>query len=144
MSVQTFSLPPGKYYIGDPCYVFSSKSWAELIRTDGFDDGPVVFRGRPLWAGHTLHGDGEYLDQFQNSFPVDSGLLGAVPVELIEQPPAEFETDLILDCPGGLIIGYDKTAGTFFFAHHVIYTDFVDYDEEYDEEYDQRDDDIFI
>lgn len=76
--------------------------------------------------------------------PVDSGLLGAVPVELVEQPPAEFETDLILDCPGGLIIGYDKTAGTFFFAHHVIYTDFVDYDEEYDEEYDQRDDDIFI
>ena len=84
-------LAAGTYLIGDPCYAFSNDApgdlWGEWLADAWKDvdpnrvtilDGRV--RGMRIIASSTAHGDGEYADQFDRSYPVDAGLLGAVHV----------------------------------------------------------------
>lgn len=123
-----FTLPPGKYFIGDPCYVFDNPSWDLLQELDGFLDGEIVtLQDRQLWAHSTAHGDGTYPDQNGSEYSVDSGMLGAVPIELIEDPSGE-EHGTMVDAPNGLIVEYDN--GTFWFGAIVIKTDDVDSDDD--------------
>lgn len=90
-----FTLPPGTYFFGDPCYVFPHDSagqecWdrvcnplgdADVLQGNaGTDENPVT-----VVCGSTAYGDGEYLDQCDNSYPVDSGLLGIVNLDQAEK-----------------------------------------------------------
>jgi hypothetical protein len=115
-------LPPGKYYIGDPCYVFNDDTWQRLLDGAPFEGAIVEFDGRQLWGQSTAHGDGVYLDQDGNEFGVDSGVLAAIPIELVDNPAGE-EEGVIIDAPNGLVVEHD--AGTFWLGEHCITTDDV-------------------
>ncbi len=85
-------LPAGKYYIGDPCYVISREDWDSILEATNFfeGDGLFTFRGHKLAVYSTAWGDGLYpgychVDSSLHSFGVDSGLLGAVPEELVSE-----------------------------------------------------------
>lgn len=83
------TLPAGTYYIGDPCYVIPDAEWDGVLQTSGYfghDDHKRggIFQHRGLWyaAYSTRYGDGTYRDGSNRAYPVDSGTIGAVPVEL--------------------------------------------------------------
>ena len=87
------TMPAGKYWIGDPCYVFPHKGpmenkWDELLdKVDFFDtlsygeldDGKIK-----VWAASTAYGDGRYFGSNGTTFPVDAGLIGIVPLETVQ------------------------------------------------------------
>lgn len=79
---------PGKYYVGDPCYVIADARWNEVC-TQLFADGEdkerseITLDGITFWMHCTAHGDGGYTDGDGNEYGVDSGTIGIVPLELI-------------------------------------------------------------
>jgi hypothetical protein len=113
------TLPPGKYYIGDPCYIFDAETWTRIC--DTFINGEIVeIDGVKCWSHGTMHGDGEFQDQNGNTFGIDSGMFAAVPIELINNPAGE-DDGAIIDAPSGLTVEYDQ--GTFWFGSVCITTD---------------------
>ena len=136
-------LPPGRYFIGDPCYVFDNDkdTWDKLLDAGLVDGGLIEFNGHKVWGHSTMWGDGTYKDQNGNEFGVDSGMLGAVPMELIEYPAGE-EHGTMVDAPNGLTVDFER--GTFYLGNIVIKTDDDD-EEEFDGGYDgDPDEDEFI
>ena len=81
------TLPAGKYYIGDCCYVLGDgyeprEIWSEFCN-QFFDDGEdIVIDGHSIVAYSTAYGDGEYSSNVGASFPVDAGLIGCTPAAL--------------------------------------------------------------
>lgn len=106
-------LPKGKYYICDPCYVIPNEEWDAILKEtkyfglltgekdeEGRDiynpkekqGGIFYWKGKALAVFSTDHGDGLYEDEsYGYKFPVDAGMLGAIPVELSDRDPEEFE-----------------------------------------------------
>lgn len=87
--------PKGTYFVGDPCYCFNSKTWDEIGRqTDGFGDDTIMaeLRDFTMWSEGTAYGDGEYTDQFGNHYSVDAGLIGIVPIEIVENKGYDLHT----------------------------------------------------
>ena len=92
----SYSLQPGYYWIGDPCYVLSEENYDELLKSVK-DDGLVLQKGENTSiALYTDHGDGEYdvLSSLYNNrvtflservkLAVDSGLIAITSIELVE------------------------------------------------------------
>ena len=74
----------GKYYVGDPCYIFG-KSWHEVLeKTSYFEDGEGTLYGLAYSGGSTAYGDGCYRDNEGRSYAVDAGLLACMPVALLK------------------------------------------------------------
>lgn len=90
MSNATFILPAGKYWIGDPCYPFpndgpKSDEWERVLEATDFFERPHCDLGEiQVWAGSTTYGDGTYLGTDGNSYPVDAGMLGIMPVSTVD------------------------------------------------------------
>lgn len=145
-------MPAGKYWIGDPCYVFPhdgpmGNKWGELLdEVDFFEtlsygelDGGKI----KVWAASTAYGDGRYIGSNGKAFPVDAGLIGIVPQETIDYlNRVDNDLDYL-----GLFIEFTEPfivrsrSGIFDFGH--IRIDTSDYaDEEYDEEYEEDDEEI--
>lgn len=79
-------LPKGKYYVGDPCYIFN-KSWDEIC-TMLFDEGSNLLTElykKPVFIDSTAYGDGIYYDQFSRKYYVDAGLIGCLPISLLRK-----------------------------------------------------------
>lgn len=74
-------LPKGKYYVGDPCYIFG-ESWSDVLAETDFFDAETL-RGKPVCAGGTAYGDGLYEDNCGREYWVDSGMIGILPVSLL-------------------------------------------------------------
>jgi hypothetical protein len=102
----SFTVEPGVYYIGDPCYAFShtSGSWEILGENSGwFQDSPIAeLKGNHVLGLPTKYGDGSFTCSGQvngefimKDLSVDAGLLGLIPVELAERSEEELE-DLYL------------------------------------------------
>ena len=73
----------GKYYVGDLCYVMSDADWNEVceltIKGNECIDGEFTLKdGRRFAMYGTKFGDGEYRDQYGNSYCVDSGSIGCI------------------------------------------------------------------
>ena len=83
-------MPAGTYYVGDPCYVFD-KEWDDVLASTGClgleleNERHFEYKGRPIGACSTAHGDGTYNDQKMRSYPVDAGIIGAVSIDLIKE-----------------------------------------------------------
>ena len=76
-----FWMEPGEYYIGDPCYVINE--WDDFLGPLWASDyGQFEWKGKQCLGFSTAYGDGLYEDDEGNTYPVDAGLIGAVPVEL--------------------------------------------------------------
>lgn len=110
--VTKVSVPAGKYWLTDPCYLVPEELWMPLLNSCSFFEDPIGTvtdedgKQHHVLAFGTAYGDGEYLDQFGHSFPVDAGLIGLVPVSLAgENNPGyllvEFTEETICTCNGG-------------------------------------------
>ena len=105
------SMPAGKYYIGDLCYVMTDDEWEEFcsITIDGMKciDGEFSLKdGRRFATYGTAYGDGVYHDQYGHSYSVDAGLIGCI---LIDDIRAN-NYDNLLDL--GSIMEFDSSFAT--------------------------------
>jgi hypothetical protein len=81
-------LAAGIYYIGDLCYVLSNR-WDEFcdLTIDGNNCKEGAFTmadGTQFVTFGTAYGDGTYLDQEGNEYPVDAGLIGCVLADKVD------------------------------------------------------------
>ena len=88
-------MPAGTYYVGDLCYVMGPE-WDEVCdltidrNTNRCIDGEFTLRdGRRFAVYSTAFGDGLYLDQHGNEYPVDAGLIGCIRVDDITRVGAD-------------------------------------------------------
>ena len=79
------TMPAGKYYIGDLCYVMHDE-WSEFcdltIKGEQCLDGEFVLKdGRRFATLRTAYGDGTYRSSINTLHSVDAGLIGCIRVE---------------------------------------------------------------
>lgn len=117
-------MPAGRYYVGDLCYVMHPQ-WDEFcsktISGNECLDGEVVFdNGVKVTQFGTAYGDGVYEDQFENSYPVDAGLIGCIRFEDINDPKAWLEGGNIIEFEEDFECAEDN--GILYFGHIKIDT----------------------
>lgn len=105
------TMPAGKYYVGDLCYVLHD-SWDEFCDITISDrevlDGEFNFKdGRRFASFGTKWGDGSYMDQYARDYCVDAGLIGCISVSGIDNGLQEMAVD-VGPRFGGQIITFDK------------------------------------
>lgn len=91
-TVQSVKVPAGDYFVGDPCYAFTSVDhsfWMQLLESCNYFkdmEGTVSMYGTKwtVVASPTAYGDGVYDSDMGLEFPVDAGLIGVVPKELVD------------------------------------------------------------
>jgi hypothetical protein len=80
------TIPPGLYFVGDPCYAFADDGWGAVcakMESRGWPQcGKYSIGGSTVVVMMTTHGDGIYEDDAGNEYSVDSGTLGAVQLHL--------------------------------------------------------------
>lgn len=69
------TMPAGRYWVGDLCYVLDGEDWSHIHGGDGLYE---LGDGRHVASFSTIHGDGAYSDQLGNEYAVDSGTLGCI------------------------------------------------------------------
>jgi len=121
-------VPAGQYVIGDPCYAVPDQYWMPLLESCNYFNNPIGFFSRSGYASDktfvlafgTKWGDGCYRGTDGNEYPVDAGLLGLVPFNVVEDL-SEHE---------GFIVTFDKEtlcvddgSGKLRFGHITIDTD---------------------
>ena len=140
--------PAGKYWIGDPCYIFPHKGpmenkWDELLAEANYfedmsyaelDGGKIK-----VWTASTAYGDGRYIGSNGKAFPVDAGLIGIVPRETVDYlNRADNDLDycgLFIEFTESFVV--ESKDGYFRFGHITIDTGgYGDNDEDDYEEYD--------
>jgi hypothetical protein len=92
---EVFTMPPGKYYVGDLCYVLGGKAHGELCKmcfpesegrrfATGIEGKHVLSDGRTVVSWQCPGGDGAYEDQNGRFYMVHSGWLGITLLEGLE------------------------------------------------------------
>lgn len=86
---ESITVPAGIYYVGDPCYTAGQddnawQKWCNAVPDNG-ELLAATYNGFPVIGLHTAHGDGTYNDSDGYEYGVDAGMIGIVPVELIEK-----------------------------------------------------------
>jgi hypothetical protein len=106
-----FTVPAGKYYLGDPCYSLQdgTDNWGNVLDASDCFHKPYIKGKKMAVAFGTAFGDGEYFDQHGNAYPVDSGMIGLVPVSMatVKKPTGvqkvEFKSPVECTKEGGLL-----------------------------------------
>jgi hypothetical protein len=134
------TMPAGKYYVGDLCYVLHDE-WDECCnlffedRTDHkCNEGEFTLRdGRRFVTYNTAYGDGGYFDEQGREYGVDSGGIGCIKLLDIDLASGSNYIDggHIIDFPREFETAYQD--GKIIIGHIVIDTD-PDYEDEYDYE----------
>lgn len=141
------TMPAGRYYIGDLCYVMHD-AWDECVNLmfvsdeQGFPkevQGEMMLKdGRRFASFGTAYGDGTYRSNIGTDHSVDSGSIGCIRVEDIRD--TTHDADRIQEL--GAIVEFDqpfevsKDQGLLIFGHVQIETA-GDYDYE-DEDYNDK------
>jgi hypothetical protein len=110
----TAKFKPGRYWIGDPCYIVPDESWQELLDSSEFLEMPGKVGEVDVVAFGTAYGDRVYSDQDGMEYPVDAGLIGIVDLDEAEKagwaPPRadlghviEFKDSFLAYCEDGKI-----------------------------------------
>lgn len=95
-------VPPGTYVVGDPCYSVPDERWMEWLEAADYRNEhrdhilAAELDGRMVVGVHTSYGDGEYQDTLGNSFGVDAGLIGLVPIEVADKNSVGDERVLVV------------------------------------------------
>jgi hypothetical protein len=125
-SEQSFiaTFPAGKYYVGDPCYILSNKTWQETIvqnnyfqlssATTSSTTSPVQVQnvnGTPVFIASTYGGDRTFEGNGMGdrTYFVDSASIGILPWSLMEKNPHKsephiFDNDFSVSVCTGLFI----------------------------------------
>jgi hypothetical protein len=112
--MKKFTLPAGKYYIGDPRRVISNRDvWIEFLDSCGyFVASPEARNGEDkFWAYGTTIGSKTYHCSKGKEIHSDSGLIGIVPLSVVEKY-YQGNIDNISDL--GLIVEFGDTFDTIF------------------------------
>lgn len=123
----------GKYFIGDPCYVI--EEWDDFLSDYLFKESGEegTFQDKNVWANNTSYGDGLYNDNVGNNYPVDSGTIGVIPLEICNVTEKEIEEKEL-----GSVVNFKKNFSPFyeegFFYIENIIIDTIQ-EEDDDEEY---------
>ena len=101
------------FFIGDICYVLDDKVydgvWGNLHDyMDGIFEVPGTDTCFAVAAA--ADGDGEYYDEEGNNYPVDAGVIGVVPLELVENSDG-LNLGRVVMIPGTAI--FDGSDGVF-------------------------------
>lgn len=115
------TLPPGKYFIGDPSFVMDDSSLKELTAaTNTFARDEVIsFRDLAVWVHVVNSSQTVFTDQNEVEYQLKAAF-GAIPIELVENPAGE-EIGTILDAADGLKVSFYN--GVFSFNDIVISTE---------------------
>ena len=114
-------LEPGKYWVGDLCYVLDELCGFDWSAFCGwmFDDdpsgrqhegGPNTVQGKDLAFHGTAYGDGVYEDQDGRQYGVDAGMIGCVRVQDINLTASQ--KGHCHPCCGGHIIDFPEPFDT--------------------------------
>jgi hypothetical protein len=144
--MKELKLKAGTYYVGDPCYAIREEDDWDLFLQSGNTEGIYSYKGRKSFATSTSYGDGLYLGKDKITgiiydFPVDSGMLGVIPIEVISVAKDEvsglgyiltFKEDFICSEDEGVFSFHNITIDTSE-EEDDVYLD--EYEEDEDEEY---------
>jgi len=145
--VENKTYPAGRYYVGDLCYarVLGGARWNAVVdlmyapENDG-NGGSLSIDGIDFWYHNTAYGDGVFYDGTTGlEFGVDAGIIGILSAEVAE-------TDEIV---GGHIVEFAHSftphyeGDTFYIGHLVIYTGWMEEDEDEEESEDEEKDEDF-
>lgn len=85
-NVKKFTCPPGKYYIGDLCYVLNDKIYDTIYGGRGYEDGLYMkkYSNDFFFVAGTAYGDGSYRGSDGKSFGVDAGIIGICPASCMD------------------------------------------------------------
>lgn len=123
------TMPEGKYYVGDLCYVIKSDDEVCDFNCNDSPDGEFVLSdGRRFASYSAAYGDGIYQDQLGNRYGVDSGTIGCIRMDDIPDILESEVTDLgaVIDFPDDFETG--KRNGAIYIGHVVI--DTASYDDD--------------
>lgn len=108
------TLPPGTYVVGDPCYSIPDEKWMEWLEaadyTNNHREHVLVAEvdGRLCVGVSTYFGDGSYDGDDGNTYGVDAGLLGLVPIEVASKNSVgddrvlrTFQSEVVCEYNGG-------------------------------------------
>ena len=114
---------PGRYYVGDLCYVMHPQ-WNEVCNLMFATDGGGVLNGEFNLANgvrfsvqSTAYGDGTYFDEEGRKYPVDAGVIGCIRVEDVYDPEWWLEGVNEVEFVYPFTIQYDL--GTILFVEHM-------------------------
>jgi len=123
LNIGSVTMPAGLYWLGDPCYSVPDDRWMEWLEAAEYDRQPypryllAELDGHPVLGIGTAWGDGAYSGSDGNLYPVDAGLLGITPVEVVTEQP--FGSQLV-NFPKDFECSYDN--GNIILGHIVIET----------------------
>jgi hypothetical protein len=131
---------PGKYFIGDLCYVMHDK-WDRFCEATISDrnclDGEFDIDGIKLASYGTKYGDGVYEDGDGYSYGVDAGLIGCIRVEDIAESELDnLKLGHVHEFKQAFRTGVTKD-GTIWFGDIEIVTGDIDEEDNY--EYEDQD-----
>ncbi len=128
----------GRYYIGDLCYVIKEDNWDELLKQSGClgldfksDQWFGIFKDFKLYAGGTAHGDGVYRDNKGNEYAVDSGTLGIISADWLDDENDANELGNIIEFAEDFEVSMHN--GVFEFGNIIIDTEWDGDEDEEDE-----------
>jgi hypothetical protein len=83
-----YTLPAGRYYIGDICYALNEDIYYDFwCEKNNFADGKYVYKAHNFVVNSTYYGDGYYSSNSVDGmcYAVDAGVIGMVHENLIDK-----------------------------------------------------------
>lgn len=96
-----------------------------MIQTSLAEEAVIEFRGFKVGYCGTAFGDGVYMDEERNLYPVDSGSIGIMPLEKIKVSNKIMKLGRIIQMPESFSI--ENQNGRLRFGNVLIDTDFREF-----------------
>lgn len=129
------------FYVGDICYVLSDNVYRDVWGKNGYSDGEFLDpeTGLKFAVAGTAWGDGFYQGSDGKAYPVDAGVIGIVPLELVEKVRG-LENGSVHECTGEATMEANDGQFTFTLPNgNIVYIDTVeDEDDDSDLEWWQK------
>ena len=113
------SLPKGKYFIGDPCYIINDNDWFTFLDIQKEAGVPIFkWRGEKCFAMGTWGGDGTFPTYIngkraKEDLFADAGMMSCIPFKNMENNPAKILKKMLekfSDLDPWKVLGLDRGA----------------------------------
>ena len=137
------TIEAGKYYLGDPSKVLSEKIYIGILdNLYQFKNGKLNINGLYIIIHNTHFGDGSFFDTKNRKYNIESGILGIIPLELIEDINLCKKDGHVFNFENKINFIYD--AGIFYIKSGRKYINIDtrnmnDYDSDYEEHFENED-----
>ncbi|ADG59928.1 hypothetical protein Acj9p028 [Acinetobacter phage Acj9] len=131
-------LPKADYIVIDPCYVMRSDAYDQLCEKMDFDANAQLIEidGHQMALSGTAYGDGSYQSTSNTVFPVDAGIIGAVPLALCDLNKLDEQWVIYAGVRfNDTEISFEYDNGTFKFNDLQIFTNYEEEEDDLEDEY---------